>query len=439
VFTRVGASDNLGLGQSTFMVEMSETSAILHAATARSLVLLDEIGRGTATYDGVAIAWAVTEHLHDRVGCLTVFATHYHELTQLTETLAHVRNFNVAVREDGHEIVFLSTWAGRRRPSYGIHVGRLAGLPAQVVARAEEVLTMLEAGHHVAGRVPPAPPDGSQLPLFAPGPHPVVQALRHLDPGPHDAARSPDPPGRAEAARGGRMTTWQTAILAALVAAGCATPDQTADEGSSQAAAGFEPPVLTNPDVPVRYPPDAFRAGVEGTVVLRLYVDGTGALLADSTRVAEGSGSPALDSAAVAGVAAMRFAPARREGCRWRRPSRSLCISGIPASNGPEIRACPSTRPYDKGSDDRLTPLIRLHQVRRESGRGLRCRELQSRRSVKDRIGIAIIEDAERRGTPVWGLIVGASVTTSDSLSPYVKDTGIFTSPTRCRARRCAC
>jgi protein TonB len=110
------------------------------------------------------------------------------------------------------------------------------------------------------------------------------------------------------------MTTWQTAILAAAVAAACGTSERTADDGRPDAAIGFEPPVLTNPDVPVRYPPDAFKAGVEGTVVLRLYVDGTGALLADSTRVAEGSGSPALDSAAVAGVAAMRFAPARREG-----------------------------------------------------------------------------------------------------------------------------
>jgi len=183
VFTRVGASDNLGLGQSTFMVEMSETSAILHAATGRSLVLLDEIGRGTATYDGVAIAWAVTEHLHDRVGCQTVFATHYHELTQLSETLAHVRNVNVAVREDGHAIVFLyHLEPGGADRSYGIHVGRLAGLPPQVVARAEEVLAMLEAGHHVAGRTPPARPDGSQLPLFTPGPHPVLEALRHLDP-----------------------------------------------------------------------------------------------------------------------------------------------------------------------------------------------------------------------------------------------------------------
>src|SRR5205085_11154061 len=103
IYTRVGASDNLGRGQSTFMVEMSETSAILHGATARSLVLLAEIGRGTSTYDGVAIAWAVTEFLHNTIGCKTVFATHYHELTQLTEELAHARNFNVAVREAGLE------------------------------------------------------------------------------------------------------------------------------------------------------------------------------------------------------------------------------------------------------------------------------------------------------------------------------------------------
>jgi DNA mismatch repair protein MutS len=107
LFTRVGASDNLVRGHSTFMVEMSETSAILHAATGRSLVLLDEIGRGTSTYDGVAIAWAVTECLHNSIGCKTIFATHYHELTQLTEELEHVRNFNVAVREVGEEIVFL--------------------------------------------------------------------------------------------------------------------------------------------------------------------------------------------------------------------------------------------------------------------------------------------------------------------------------------------
>jgi DNA mismatch repair protein MutS len=183
VFTRVGASDNLGLGQSTFMVEMSETSAILHAATAKSLVLLDEIGRGTATYDGVAIAWAVTEHLHDRVGCKTIFATHYHELTQLTEELAHARNANVAVREDGHDVIFLYRLeAGGADRSYGIHVGRLAGLPGPVVARAEGILAMLEAGHHVAGRTPPPPPDARQLPLFEADDHPVLDELRALDP-----------------------------------------------------------------------------------------------------------------------------------------------------------------------------------------------------------------------------------------------------------------
>src|SRR5213593_1542212 len=136
LFTRVGASDNLVRGQSTFMVEMSETSAILHGATARSLVLLDEIGRGTSTYDGVAIAWAVTEFLHNTVGCKTIFATHYHELTQLTEELAHARNFNVAVREAGDEIVFLHRLEpGGTDRSYGIHVGQLAGLPAPVAAQ----------------------------------------------------------------------------------------------------------------------------------------------------------------------------------------------------------------------------------------------------------------------------------------------------------------
>jgi DNA mismatch repair protein MutS len=182
VFTRVGASDNLSLGQSTFMVEMSETSAILHAATPRSLVLLDEIGRGTATYDGVAIAWAVTEHLHDRVGAPTIFATHYHELTQLTEELAHARNFNVAVRESGQEVVFLYRLeSGGADRSYGIHVGKLAGLPPGVVHRATEILALLEAGHHMAGRVPPPAPDARQLPLFEPA-HPVLRELQAIDP-----------------------------------------------------------------------------------------------------------------------------------------------------------------------------------------------------------------------------------------------------------------
>ena len=182
LFTRVGASDNLVRGQSTFMVEMSETSAILHAATARSLVLLDEIGRGTSTYDGVAIAWAVTECLHNTIGCKTIFATHYHELTQLTEELEHARNFNVAVREVGDEIVFLHRLEpGGADRSYGIHVGRLAGLPDPVVTRAWQVLKLLEAGHHVASQRPPAPLDATQLALFAPPADPLLLELDGLD------------------------------------------------------------------------------------------------------------------------------------------------------------------------------------------------------------------------------------------------------------------
>lgn len=184
LFTRVGASDNLARGQSTFMVEMSETSAILHNATARSLVLLDEIGRGTSTYDGVAIAWAVSEHLHDRVGCKTMFATHYHELMQLPERLQHARNYNVAVRETGETVVFLHRLEmGGTDRSYGIHVAQLAGLPNGVVRRAKEVLRTLEGEHRVVPGVPAAPPDPGQLGLFVePAPeHPVVGELRDLD------------------------------------------------------------------------------------------------------------------------------------------------------------------------------------------------------------------------------------------------------------------
>jgi DNA mismatch repair protein MutS len=185
LFTRVGASDNLARGQSTFMVEMSETSAILHGATPRSLVLLDEIGRGTSTYDGVAIAWAVTEHLHDRVGCKTMFATHYHELMQLPERLAHARNLNVAVRETGDTIVFLHRLEpGGTDRSYGIHVAELAGLPAAVVARSREVLHTLEGEHRmVPGEA--AEPDRGQLGLFEPaaarGPDPVRTELERSD------------------------------------------------------------------------------------------------------------------------------------------------------------------------------------------------------------------------------------------------------------------
>jgi DNA mismatch repair protein MutS len=182
VFTRVGASDNLVRGQSTFMVEMAETAAILNTATARSLVLLDEIGRGTATYDGVSIAWAVSEHLHNAIGCKTIFATHYHELTQLADELPAVRNFTVAVREVGDEILFLhSLRPGGADRSYGIEVGRLAGIPRQVLARARQVLKLLESGHLIGGRAA-APAADSQLGLFAAAPpHPVLAALRELD------------------------------------------------------------------------------------------------------------------------------------------------------------------------------------------------------------------------------------------------------------------
>jgi DNA mismatch repair protein MutS len=185
LFTRVGASDNLAGGQSTFMVEMSETSAILHNATAHSLVLLDEIGRGTSTYDGVAIAWAVTEHLHDRIGCKAMFATHYHELMQLPERLQHARNFNVAVQEAGDTVLFLHRLEpGGTNRSYGIHVGQLAGLPAPVVSRAKEILLALEDEHRMVPGAPPhASRDPGQLGLFseAPAPDPMVEELRSLD------------------------------------------------------------------------------------------------------------------------------------------------------------------------------------------------------------------------------------------------------------------
>ena len=187
VFTRVGASDNLVRGQSTFMVEMSETSAILHSATSRSLVLLDEIGRGTSTYDGVSIAWAVSEHLHDRTGCKTVFATHYHELTQLAQDLDGVRNFNVSVREVNDDVLFLHRLLpGGADRSYGIEVGRLAGLPRGVLDRARQVLKLLE-GEQLAAKKsddrlqPRAEANRDQLGLFATAPNPLVERLAALD------------------------------------------------------------------------------------------------------------------------------------------------------------------------------------------------------------------------------------------------------------------
>jgi DNA mismatch repair protein MutS len=186
LFTRVGASDNLVRGQSTFMVEMSETSAILHTASRRSLVLLDEIGRGTSTYDGISIAWAVSEHLHNNIGCKTIFATHYHELTQLADNLEAVRNYNVQVREIGDQVLFLHRLQpGGADRSYGIEVGRLAGLPTTVLTRAKELLHLLEA-EQIVPRAKRASvrreASGGQLALFGAGVHPVIEKLRRLEP-----------------------------------------------------------------------------------------------------------------------------------------------------------------------------------------------------------------------------------------------------------------
>jgi DNA mismatch repair protein MutS len=185
IFTRVGASDDLARGRSTFMVEMTETAAILHNATRRSLVVLDEIGRGTSTFDGVSIAWAVAEHLHDRIGCRTLFATHYHELQDLARERPRVRNLTVAVREVGEQVVFLRRLVeGGASRSYGIEVAKLAGLPAEVLARAREILKNLESmevdergrAALARGRRPAAAP-ASQLALFT-APDPALAALR---------------------------------------------------------------------------------------------------------------------------------------------------------------------------------------------------------------------------------------------------------------------
>jgi len=190
VFTRIGAQDDIATGQSTFMVEMLETANILNHATPRSLVVLDEIGRGTSTYDGLAIARAVVEHLHNapNLGCRTLFATHYHELTALAEVLPRVRCCKVDVLEEGDRVVFLRRVVpGGADRSYGIHVAQIAGIPKAIVRRARELLDALEQGagepaHAQRQRqLPVAEPAGQvQLTLFAP-PHPAVEALRDLD------------------------------------------------------------------------------------------------------------------------------------------------------------------------------------------------------------------------------------------------------------------
>jgi DNA mismatch repair protein MutS len=189
IFTRIGASDNLARGRSTFMVEMTETAAILNTATPRSLILLDEIGRGTATYDGLAIAWATIEYIHARTRAKTLFATHYHELTELAERLSGVANYRVAVKETGGNVVFLrKVEPGAADRSYGIEVAKLAGLPAEVIVRAREVLAEheaaereltahLESAESAAERAIPTP----QLTIFTPLSQQIVDRLRSMD------------------------------------------------------------------------------------------------------------------------------------------------------------------------------------------------------------------------------------------------------------------
>ncbi len=164
LFSRVGAADDLARGRSTFMVEMVETAAILNQAGPRALVILDEIGRGTATYDGLSIAWASVEHLHDRNRCRALFATHYHELTALASKLDHLACYTMRVKEWQGDVVFLHEIApGAADRSYGIHVAKLAGLPAAVIARAEQVLATLEKGEQSGALTRLA----EDLPLFA--------------------------------------------------------------------------------------------------------------------------------------------------------------------------------------------------------------------------------------------------------------------------------
>ena len=206
IFTRVGASDNLVMGQSTFLVEMNETANILNNATRKSLIILDEIGRGTSTFDGLSIAWAVAEYILDekRIGAKTLFATHYHELIELAGKYKNVKNYNVAVHEDGERVTFLrKVVEGGTDQSYGIHVARLAGLPQAVIERANQILEVLEQHNlSIEGEESDEPPvksvpkaprsrrrmsrstfqgDSLQLALFTPKTHPIVEELRNIE------------------------------------------------------------------------------------------------------------------------------------------------------------------------------------------------------------------------------------------------------------------
>ncbi|HTR37766.1 MAG TPA: DNA mismatch repair protein MutS [Bryobacteraceae bacterium] len=182
VFTRIGAADNLARGRSTFMVEMTETAVILNTATPRSLVVLDEIGRGTATYDGLALAWAVVEHLHQRIRARTLFATHYHELTELAGQLPGVVNLHVSVKEAGDQVIFLrKVEPGRADRSYGIEVARLAGLPVSVIERAREILSLHERSEQaVTEELTPHAAGPTQIQLFEPVNYQIAERIRNL-------------------------------------------------------------------------------------------------------------------------------------------------------------------------------------------------------------------------------------------------------------------
>lgn len=191
IFARIGAADNLSRGQSTFMVEMTEMSTILKNMTAKSLVILDEVGRGTSTFDGLSIAWAVAEHLHDfkGTGVRTLFATHYHQLTELAVTRKGVRNYNIAVKEWGNRIIFLRKIVeGGSNRSYGIQVARIAGVHEEVINRAGEILNNLEMGEfdvtgkpRFAREKAGANRGGGQLSLFADDKDLFIQDLKNLD------------------------------------------------------------------------------------------------------------------------------------------------------------------------------------------------------------------------------------------------------------------
>ena len=191
MFTRIGAADNLARGRSTFMVEMTETAVILNTATKDSLIVLDEIGRGTATYDGLALAWAVIEYIHEKIKARTLFATHYHELTELAEQLDGVRNLHVSVKEAGDQIIFLrKVEPGAADRSYGIEVARLAALPGAVIERARQILALHERTEHEvteelsprASRAADADFDVRAGQLRARGPHPAVCSSMNCGP-----------------------------------------------------------------------------------------------------------------------------------------------------------------------------------------------------------------------------------------------------------------